>query len=406
MSTARDPDPQCPYAQLKQMRETSPVTELAPGTFAVTRYDDVKAVLMDPATFSARVGENNAFAVFAPSPVQDQIDEIMRVYPENPVLMRTDPPAHTRVRDLVNHTLTPGEVKKLEPRIEWVVDELMAPWIGRGEVEFVHEFAELLPSTVTTEFLGAPPSMRSQFRFWAAETMSRFEGVQAPERQLEVARNIAAMGQYFLDQIAARRARPTSDFVSMLANVEINGDRLEDVAIVNVIQTVLIGGHETTTFTLGNSLNYLAQHPKMAATLRADASKISAFVEEMLRLDAPAQSVQRMTTREAEIGGRKVPAGATLFVFLASANRDEGTFEGAETMDMERGKSRSKHVAFGYGVHACLGLHLARAELRIALTKLLMRMHAIELVPGDAIERMNNWALRGPTRLNLRFKPG
>src|SRR5690606_30303893 len=136
----------CPYAGYRLMREQSAVTEVQPGVYAVTRYDDVKAVLSDPQTFSARIGDNKSFAFFGPSPVQDRIDAIMRDYPEEPVLMRTEPPLHTRVRALVNCALTPAEVRKIEPQIQTIVEELAAPWLQRGEVEFSGEFASLLPN--------------------------------------------------------------------------------------------------------------------------------------------------------------------------------------------------------------------------------------------------------------------
>jgi cytochrome P450 len=396
----------CPYDWYRELRRSRPVAQLQPGMFAVTRCEDVRAVLADPKTFSARVGGNNSFALFGPSTVQDQLDEIMRVYPEEPVLMRTDPPSHTRVRNLVNRALTPAEVEKIEPQIQAIVDELAAPWIRSGSVEFVSAFAALLPNAVTTNFLGAPTRMREKLRFWAAEVMSRFGGPQPPERQLEVARHIAEMGRYFLDEIAARRRQPNADLISLLAHAEIDGDRLEDVAIVNVIETFLIGGHETTTFLLGNSLLHLAQRPDIAGLLRTETARIPQFVEEMLRLEAPAQSVQRSATRDVEIGGVQIPAGSILFVFLASANRDEALFEDPDTLKLGRVASTStRHVAFGYGSHACLGLHLARAEARIALRTLLPHMSDITLAPGSPVSRVENWLLRGPSRLELRFSP-
>jgi cytochrome P450 len=236
--------------------------------------------------------------------------------------------------------------------------------------------------------------------------MSRFTAPQSPERQLEVAHNIAAMGRYFLAEIAARRRQPTSDLISLLAHAQIDGDRLEDVAIVNVIETFLIGGRETTTYLLGNSLYHLAQQPDIAALLRAEPERVRDFIEEMLRLEAPAQSVLRSPTRDVHIGGVTIPAGATLFVFLASANRDESQFDSPDTVKLDRFASREcRHVAFGYGSHACLGMHLARAEVRIALQTLLPRMHEIRLALLDPLSRVESWLLRGPSRLELRFLP-
>ena len=396
----------CPYDWFHTLRSSAPAVQLQAGMYAVTRYEDVKAVLLDSATFSARLGDNNSFALFGPSPVQEQIDAIMHDYPEESVLMRTDPPAHTRVRNLVNRALTPGEVRKLEPNIQGIVNELTAPWIDRGKVEFVSEFAALLPNAVTTSFLGAPPAMRQRFLFWAGEVMSRFAAPQGPDRQLEVAHNIASMGRYFLDEIRRRRNNPTADLISLLANAEIDGDRLEDVAIVNVIETFLIGGHETTSFLLGNALHHLARQPELADLLRAEPARIPGFIEDVLRLESPAQSVQRSATRDVDIGGVRIPAGSILFVFLASANRDESQFADPDELELSRvGSTAGRHVAFGYGPHSCLGLHLARTEAHIALRTLLPRMSDIRLDPGDSVSCVENWVLRGPSRLKLQFSP-
>src|SRR5690606_2258148 len=204
----------------------------------------------------------------------------------------------------------------------------------------------------------------------------------------------------------ARRRQPNGDLVSLLAHAEIDGDRLDNPSIVNVIQTFLIGGHETTTFTLGNSLHYLARDPDMAARLRNDPALIPTFVDEILRIESPTQSLQRSPTRDVEIGGVTVPAGALLLVYLASANRDENFFAEPDTFKFDRiGTNTSRHVAFGYGVHSCLGLRLARAEVQIALAYLLPRMHDIKLAGSDPISYINNFVLRGPIRLMLSYAP-
>lgn len=395
----------CPYARYKALREQSAVVEIKPGTFAITRQETAKAVLLDWRTWSAELG-GDMFETYGPSSVKEQIAAIMADYDEKPVLMRTDPPAHTRVRNLVSTTLTPAIVRTLEPQITRIIEALAAPWIGRGRVEFIGEFASRVPGAVTTSFLGAPPEMEKTFKFWAAEVMSRFDGPQSPERQLEVAANIAAMGRYFLQQIAVRRQQPSSDLVSLLAHAEIDGDRLEDVAIVNVIETFLIGGHETTTFLLGNCLWQLANDAELHSQLVKSPQLIPLFIEEMLRFEAPTQAAMRTPTRDVEIDGITIPKGSTVLVLLASANRDEAVYDRVDTVRLDRpAMSGIRHMAFGYGNHACIGLHLARAEVRIALETLLPKMAAIAPGSDDPIARLDNFLLRGPTRLDLRFEP-
>jgi cytochrome P450 len=397
----------CPYSRYRNLSEAAAVVETKPGVYALTRYEDCKAVLLDWRTYSAVVGDNNVFATYGPSPVQNEIDEIMRVYPEEMVLMRSDPPVHTRVRNLVSRVLMPKEVEKIIPQIRARVEELAGAWIGKGDVEFVGAFASPLPNAITTQFLGSPPEMRPTMKLWANEAMSRLAGPQSPERQLEVARHLADMARYFLAEIAERRRHPNGDLVSMLAHAEIDGDRLQDTAIINVISNFVAGGHETQTYLLGNSLWRLANDPSLANTLRDKRELIPVFIEEMLRIEPPSPSVVRTPTRDVEIGGVKVPAGSVILLTVAAANRDEAAFETPHEVHLDRSGEvhRNGHLAFGYGSHSCLGLHLARAEVRSALEFLLPRM--TDIVPGsdDPIEWVDNFMLCGPKRLHLRFTP-
>lgn len=394
---------QCPYAALAQLRAQAPASEIAPGVWRVTRHAEVLRVLREPQVFSAVITDGNEFALFGPSPVQDEIDRIMADYPERPALMRIDPPEQLRMRALLVRALAPSVVQGFEPMIRQQVRSLSAGWLDRGQVEFVGDFADILPGAVTTDFICGEPQMRERFKFWAGEIMSRAQGPMAPERQLEVAHNIAAMGRYFLDAIAARRQQPGHDLISLIVQAEpADGVPLEDVAIVNVLETFMVGGNETTTFLLGNAWLRLAREPELAARLRAAPQLIAAFVEEMLRLEPPAQNLPRKTTQAVELGGVQLPKGAMVLASLASANRDERAFAQADQLDLER-TDVAKHLAFGNGNHLCLGLQLARAEARIALEELLPRMQDIELV--DDVEWLHNDFLRGPVRLGLRFKP-
>jgi cytochrome P450 len=282
---------------------------------------------------------------------------------------------------------------------------LAAGWLDQGEVDFVAEFALKLPNVVTTGLLGSPSSMRGKFKLWADETMSRFDGPQSPERQLEVAQHIADFGDYIRQEITKFRQQPANNLVSLLANSEIDGGSLDDETIINVIHAFLVGGQETTMFVLAQAIYEFAQDPSLADGLRKEPVKISAFIEELLRRNSPAQAVLRRPVRDVEIGGVKVPADSTLCVILASANRDESVFEDPDSIILDR-PNGARHLAFGYGIHTCIGLHLARAEARVALEYLLPRMHDIKLASGDATSRMENFMLSGFTRLDITFTPG
>lgn len=340
--------------------------------------------------------------MFGPSPVRDEIAAIMADYPEESALIRVDPPAHRPVRSLVASVRTPSKVAAFEPTIRAIVDEMAEKWIGRGDVEFVGEFAAALPGAVTTDFLCGEPEMRESFAFWAGEIMSRVARPQPLERQLEVARNIAEMGRHFLDRIAERRKERRNDLISLIANAATR-EPVADVALVNVLETFMVGGNETTSFLLGQAMLRLAGDPALAEQLRQDPGRIPDFVEEMLRLESPAQSMMRRTTRTVEIGSATIPAGANVLVALVSANRDETAFAGAHELDLDR-PSNPRHVAFGDGNHVCLGPMLARAETRIALEAILPRMRDIRVEEAE-VRWLENDFLRGPMRIPLRFTP-
>jgi cytochrome P450 len=395
---------ECPFKAYRTLREHAPAFEMAPGMFVVTRYHDVLNILKDTETFSSRSG-GTPFTMFGPSVVQAQIDEILGGCPEIPTLLNNDPPEQSRIRSLVSKVFTARQVTAMEPRIRAIVAELAQPWVPRGQVEFVAEFARPLPSAVTADALGAEPSMRGRLHFWADEIMSRTAGPQEPDRQLAVARNMAVMNAYLLDLIRDRRRTPRGDLISLLAESRLDdGTALTDGQIVNVAETFLVGGNETTTFLLGSILHKLATDPTLADRMRAEPAGIPALVEEMLRVESPSQGMPRWPTRDVEIAGVAVPKGSTVLVMFGAANHDETVF-GAAPLDLSRGPARSgRHVAFGYGAHFCLGAQLARAEARIALETLLPRMTDLTLDPAGLASRNQNPLLRGFSRLDLVFQ--
>jgi cytochrome P450 len=399
-----EPETTCPYTIYKQMRSEAAVTLMPTGMYAVTRFEDVKAVLLDADTFSAVISETSPFETYGPCPVKDQIEHIMRNYREKSVLVRNDPPSHTEARKHVRLVLVPEKVREFVPDIKLRVQELAAGWLDKGKVDFVAEFALKLPNGVTTGLLGSPSSMRKKFKLWADETMSRFDGPQSPERQLEVAQNIADFGDYIRQEITKFRQHPANNLVSMLANSEIDGSRMDDETIINAIHAFLVGGQETTMFLLAQAIYEFAKDRSLADSLRNEPEKIPAFVEELLRRNSPAQAVLRRPVRDVDIGGVKVPADSTLCVILASANRDDSVFKDPDSIILDRANGK-RHLAFGYGIHTCIGLHLARTEARLALEYLLPRMHDIELASDQATSRMENFMLSGFTRLDITFTP-
>ena len=258
---------------------------------------------------------------------------------------------------------------------------------------------------VTAQALGAELSMVDKLLFWADEIMSRTAGPQSPQRQAEVARHIVEMGDYFMDLIRERRVRPRNDLLSLLAAAELDGHRLTDVQIVSIAKTFLVGGNETTAFLLTSAWHRLVTEPAVEKTLRNSPDQIPAFIEEILRLEAPAQMIPRFPTRDIEFCGVSIPKGSTVFISYGSANHDEKAFDNPDDLVLDR-RSRvgcNPHLAFGLGAHFCLGAQLARAESRIALEQLLPKMTNMALCPDKPPQRNPNPIFRGFLRLDLTF---
>ncbi|MCV7370798.1 cytochrome P450 [Mycolicibacterium duvalii] len=395
---------ECPFPIYKALRENSPVTEMAPGVFMVTRYEDVLRVVKDTETFSSRA-PRNPFAWFGDPERQDELDAILSRCPEMPTLLDNDPPEQTRVRALVAKVFNESNVAALEPAIAELIDDLSSSWLRRGRVEFAAEFARPLPAAVTALALGADAAMTERCLFWADEIMTRTAGPQTPERQAEVARGIAEMSDYFFSLIAQRRAEPRDDLFSLLTRVELDGERLTDIQIVNVAKVFLVGGNETTMFMLTSALHRLATEPALAQTLRDAPELIEPFLEEILRLEAPAQGLPRFPTRDVELHGVTIPAGSTVFVLYGSANHDETVFDDADDLVLDR-RARGgykQHLAFSVGPHFCLGARLARTEGRLALARLLPKMTNLALATDAEPQRAANPLLRGFVRLDLEF---
>jgi len=397
---------ECPFDAYRALRESAPIVEMVPGVFLVVRHADAVRILKDPDTFSSR-SPRNPFAWFGPSPIQDELDSILATCPEQPTLLDNDPPEQNKIRSLVTKVFTPRQVAVLEPRIRQLVEETAAGWLPLGTVDFAAEFAQLLPAAVTANALGADTDMRDQLRFWADQIMSRTAGPQEPDRQREVAGHIAEMNTYFLGLIDARRRKPRGDLISLLAGASLpDGSRLTDIQTANVAKTFLVGGNETTTFLLTSIFHRLAVDEPLADALRAQPGRIPELVEEMLRLESPAQGMPRWPTRDVQIADVTIPKGSTVFVMFGAANRDEDVFADADEICVRAAAGRGGHLAFGFGPHFCLGAHLARAETRITLEILLPRMRRLALGGADHVVRSPNPMLRGFTHLELQYQPG
>jgi cytochrome P450 len=350
---------------LRQMRDEHPVWRDEYGVWHVFRYADVARAISDSQVFSSDVGR-----VF---PVGDKFTEGN--------LTRTDPPRHHTLRRLVGAAFSPKVVTGLAPRIAEVTRELLDATGDTAEFDLVSALAYPLPVTVIAELLGLPISDRELFRSWADKL---FDQDTADPNDPELARKVdegtADMVAYLGEHCADRRARPRNDLISRLAEVEADGERLSDVEVVNFSIVLLIAGHITTTALLGNTVLCIDEHPEVWAQLHADRTLVEAAIEEVLRYRSSFTQVGRVTTVETALAGEIIPADVIVTPWLVSANRDEREFADPDRFDIHR--SGNHHVAFGHGIHFCIGQLLARVEAKVAVGVLLDQYAEIRLTPG------------------------
>jgi len=314
-------------------------------------------------------------------------------------MLNTDPPDHTRLRRLVAKAFTPRSVAALAPRIEEIADDLIAAMPTTGPVDLLSAFAFPLPITVICELLGIPAGDRDQFRAWTNTIL--FAGADSRESVLAAA---ADMNAYLRTLIADRRAHPGDDMLSSLVTTTDTDGNLTDTEVVSMTFLLLVAGHETTVNLIGNTMLTLLQDPERFATLRAHPDRVPAALEEHLRHLGPVHiATLRFTTEPVTLGGTTIGADELVFVSLAAANRDPHRFARPELVDYDR--DNLGHLAFGHGIHVCLGAPLARAEGTIALTRLLARYPHMSLATDPATLRWRTSSLiRGLDTLPVQLR--
>ncbi|WP_445257320.1 cytochrome P450 [Nocardioides aurantiacus] len=386
-------DPQVvtdPYPIYRELREHAPVYwSKAAGCWVLSRYDDVSAALIDPDTYSSASG------VFPTPPGVDMTQLFL------PMMIMTDPPRHTQLRHLVSRAFTARRIAALEDTIGGLIEELLDQTPGSGTPwDFVDNFAGPLPAIVIADLLGVPRADRPQFRSWST-TLIQSNPVRGEFGEgLEAA---AALYDYFTGFLEERRVRPQPDLMSALVHAEVEGQRLSDEELLGFCLLLLVAGHETTTNLLSNSAVVLADHPGARERLANNGELIPAAVEELLRFDSPVQGLSRTLTRDETLHDVHMGAGDTVLLLFGSANRDDLAFPGADQFDIDRKPERQ--VAFGRGIHFCLGAALARMEARLALAALLAR-HPHWDVDLDSATRLRSGPIRGFTSLPLITSPG
>ena len=346
----------------------------------LSRYEDVRAVLKNPAGFSsAAMGEGEQRAIALP-------------------LLSDDPPRHTQLRAIVNKAFTSRTLKQMETEVATLVDDLLDDIAGDPTVDISEAFTIPLPIYIIARLMGIPEDRKDDFKRWSDALTGTSEATDLQTRMPD----IMAMAAYFQSLIPSRREHPGDDPISRIVHAEVDGEGISDQDIVGFSILLLIAGNETTTNLLSNLLNYLAGDPEQWDALRNEPDKIDAAIEEILRFDAPVHWVGRKATAVAVFHDQTVNAGDTVITVLGSANRDAAHYDRPDEFRLDRG--RSDHHTFGHGIHFCIGAPLGRLEARYALNGLFKRYSHVKHAQNAINERTHSHMLRGFHHLWLELE--
>lgn len=366
------------------------------SVWLLTRYDDVAAALKDP-----RLAKDKRNAL-TPEQASRQpwVPSLFRPLERN--MLDVDAPDHTRLRALVHKAFTPRLVERMRERIQALTEALLDEADAKGRMDLIHDYALPIPTTVIAEMLGVPAGDRHKFHRW-----SRVIVASNPSgwRMVRAIPSAVAFLRYIRKLVRARRRAPRDDLVSALVQVEEAGEQLNEDELVAMIFLLLIAGHETTVHFIGNAVRALLEQPSEMAALRNNDALVPTAIEELLRHSGPLEmATERYAREDLPIAGVPIPPGALVYAVIASANRDERQFADADRLHLSR--QPNKHLAFGLGVHYCLGAPLARLEGQIAISTLLRRLPDLRLaVPPDDLRFRRGLVLRGLERLPVRYSP-
>lgn len=395
-----------PFEFYEQQRAKSPVFLDKPsGTYVVLDHALITEAVGRLDDFSNQFnallsgGETEA-SLKEDKELQAIIDE---GWPQVSTLLTADQPVHTRFRKLVNMAFSMPKVNKLEDGIRAMSNELIDGFIDKGQCEFVNDYAVPMPVKTIADQLGLDRADAAVIKRWTQAFVDRLSGMMTRERQLEAEREVVEFQKTLKVNMDDRRAQAKEDILSDLVNAQLDGERsLDDAELLSIVQQLMVAGNETTTAALAEGLRLFAANPEEYKKIQADPSLIPNAVEEVLRMSSGSSGIWRVMHRDAELGGVTLPKGAMVMMRYHAANRDPKQFENPNSFQVERKNART-HLAFGKGIHMCVGNMLSRKELTVSFQQFAERVDNLALAKGAELTYPPNMMLRGLTALPLTF---
>ena len=368
------------YPYYSTLRQENPVCIGVGGFWQVARYSDVQQLLRDNKTFSSDVSTR---------PPEER----------GPSMLFSDPPLHNRLRKLVSYAFKPGHIESQHDLISEKCEELMKAMCRHEDVDLVEALAAPLPVTVIARMLGVEDGNLGVFKHWSDTIFSNIAEILFAQPDASVMQAAAEMDAYFLERIAGIRNAPLDNLLGRLVETETEEGRLSNQELLSFCRLLLIAGNETTTGLITGCVRVFDEMPETFTALKQDRTLIPSFIEETLRFYSPFSATVRRTTCETELAGTLLPKGVLVVPLIASANRDESVFDRADEFIIDR--DPNPHLAFGYGIHNCLGAHLARLEGRIAVASMVNALDEITITEED---RTQFNRLGGPEKLQVKLK--
>ena len=393
---------QCPDAYHQALRERSVHFDERLGIFVCGRYALMRQVLRDTETFSS-IDSQTVDGLRPPPPEAVEIRKTC--HPTVNTLVTNDPPSHTRIRKMVDAPFRARSLDKLNSRIEEIAHGTIDEFIGEGASEMVSRFAVPIPVRVIADMLGLDPALAPKIKAWSDASVEPLGMMVDDQRLIECAKLIKAFQDFIVEALEARRRQPQDDLLTHLVQArDAEGQGFSMAEMLSLTQQFLVAGNETTTNGIAAGVRLLAERPALLRAIKRQPDRALGFVNEVLRLESPVQGLFRVVRKDTELGGVHLPKGARIMLRFAAANRDGRKYASPERIDLHRANAGT-HVAFGAGIHHCIGASLARLEMRQAFTALAQRLRHLALAPDNDFTHHPSMILRGLKALRVTFEP-